>query len=146
MSSSQINDPLEIVQKKLNWYGTKSKKYKSIYNYLVGIDIVISALIPFVSIFITTHPFSQYIVALMGSCVTIISGFLATFQFHDLWIEYRITAERLKHLKTLFELNVYPYDGIDKIERFISDMSTIEDKENMSWSYIKNNCSSKTEK
>ena len=46
------------------------------------------------------------LVAIMGSVVAIISGFLSTFQFQKKWIEYRTTSETLKHEKYLFEMDL----------------------------------------
>lgn len=133
MCNSRLKIALEFLNHEIQWYDDESILYKKWYTCLVVVDIIISALIPFTTIFITNFPFTQYIVALMGSIVTIISGFLATFQFHEKWIEYRITAENLKHHRSLFNIGVYPYNSDDKIDLLIKNIIAIIHKENTNW-------------
>lgn len=144
MNCNQFEKAREFIVEEFDYYDKKSKKYKKCYISLMLIDIIVSALIPFVTLFMTNFTFTKYIVAFMGSVVTIVSGCLATFQVHELWVTYRITAEKLKHHKNLFELNVPPYDESDRSERLAINMYKIVDKENSSWTYIKNNSSNQS--
>lgn len=109
------------------------------YILLVVLDIIVSAFIPFATLFIDNYSNTQYIVAFMGSIVTISSGILATFQFHRLWINYRFTTETLKAHRDLFEVNVYPYDGADKAQVLIKNIMLIEAKQNTIWIYNEKN-------
>lgn len=134
------------IEKKIEWYDKKSKLNKIWYIFLAAFDIIISAFIPFTTLFLDSYSTTQYIVAFMGSIVTILSGLLATFQFHKLWINYRFTTETLKTHRDLFEMDVYPYNGTDKAQLLIKNISLIESELNVIWiSNEKNKNLSKSE-
>jgi hypothetical protein len=118
----------------LAYYSNKATSYKKYYNWLVAADIIISALISFTALF-STYYFTKYVIALMGVSVTVISGFLSTFQFDKKWIEYRTTAETLKHEKYAYEMGIEPYDQENKISVLVNNIETLISKENTNWAY-----------
>lgn len=117
----------------LEYYDKKSISYKKWYSILVVLDIVISAFIPFTTLFIDDFSSTKYIVAFMGSVVTIVSAFKTTFGFHKNWVEYRTTAEILKYHKYLFETQSSPYCEENKEELLILNVNSIVVKENRNW-------------
>ncbi|PKM51447.1 MAG: DUF4231 domain-containing protein [Firmicutes bacterium HGW-Firmicutes-7] len=117
----------------LEYYDKKSISYKKWYSVLVVLDIVISAFIPFATLFIDNFSYTKYIVAFMGSVVTIVSAFKTTFGFHKNWVEYRTTAELLKYHKYLFETQSTPYCEENKGELLILNVNSIVIKENRNW-------------
>ena len=123
------------LEDQIEWYGSKSTNYKKKYNALVIADIVLSAFIPCAALFITSFSVAKYVIAIMGSVVAIISGFLSTFQFQKKWIEYRTTSETLKHEKYLFEMDLEPYDTYDKISILVRNVESLISKENTNWAF-----------
>ncbi len=117
----------------LTYYDEKSVLNKKRYTLLVVLDITLSALIPFTTLFIDIFSGAKYIVALMGSVITVVSAFNATFGYHKLWIEYRMVAEALKHQKDLYINSCNPYNCHNKGEILISIVNSILEKENSNW-------------
>ncbi len=120
----------------LAYYDEKSIRNKKRYTCLVLLDIVISAMIPFAALFIDVFSPAKYIVALMGSCITIVTALNTTFGYHKLWIEYRTVAEALKHQKDLFINNCNPYNEDNKRELLLFIVNSILEKENRNWKSI----------
>jgi len=123
----------------LQYYDEKSISYKKWYTIFVVLDIVISAFIPFATLFIDIFSPTKYIVAFMGSVITIVSAFKTAFRFHISWVQYRTTAEILKYHKYLFETESYPYKGENRGELLISNVNSIVEKENRNWRSIELN-------
>ncbi len=120
----------------LAYYDAKSIKNKKRYTCLVLLDIIISAMIPFAALFIDVFGPAKYIVALMGSCITIATALNTTFGYHKLWIEYRTVAETLKHQKDLYINNCNPYNDDNKRELLLFVVNSILEKENRNWKSI----------
>lgn len=120
----------------LAYYDHKSVTNKKRYTCLVLLDIIISALIPFTALFIDVFVPAKYIVALMGSSITIVTALNTTFGYHKLWIEYRTVAEALKHQKVLYINNCNPYNDENKRELLIFIVNSILEKENRNWKSI----------
>ncbi len=120
----------------LAYYDEKSIKNKKRYTCLVLLDIIISAMIPFATLFIDIFGAAKYIVALMGSCITIVTALNTTFGYHKLWIEYRTVAEALKHQKDLYINNCNPYNDDNKKELLLFIVNSILEKENRNWKSI----------
>lgn len=123
----------EYLENYLLYYDKKSTSCKRWYTLLIGLDIIISAFIPFASLYIDTYPSAKYIIAFMGSLATTASAFIATFGFHKNWVEYRSTAEILRFHKYLFETRSAPYNGENTEELLISNVKDIFMIENKSW-------------
>ncbi len=123
----------------LDYYEGKSILNKKRYSAFVVLNIVISALIPFATLFIDVYIPAKYIVAMMGSTITIISALNSTFGYHKHWIEYRTVAESLKHQKVLYMNNCYPYNVENKGELLILMINSILELENRNWKSIELN-------
>jgi len=123
----------------LKYYDHKSMSNKKWYTILVVLYTVISAFIPFTILFIDVYYPTKYIVAFMGSFITIVSAFKTTFGFHKNWVQYRTTTEILKYHKCLYETCSAPYNGANKGEQLISNVNSIVEKENKNWRSIELN-------
>lgn len=120
----------------LKYYDSKSVAYKKRFLVLTVSDIILSAMIPFVVLFIDGFSAAKYIVALMGSIITIVKGLNTAFGYHKLWIEYRTVAEALKHQKDLYINNCSPYNGQNKKELLVIIVNSILENENRNWKTI----------
>lgn len=135
----------ERLQNQMNWYNCKSKQCKFFYNILLSINIIISSLIPFTTVLITSFPIAKYIVALMGSLVTILSGFISTFQYKKKWIDYRVASEILTKEYYKYNMKVEPYDRDERLNlsTLVQNTETYISKENANWIKYNTNKSSK---
>jgi len=88
----------ERILGQIDWYDRKSIYNQKIYKRSMIISIILSALIPIVTIF-ADFPItllSKIIIASLSSCVTVISAVNALCKYRDLWIQYRTNCEILK--------------------------------------------------
>ena len=76
----------------------------------------------------------KIIVGSMGVCVAVIAGIVSLYRFQENWIEYRATAESLKHEKFLFLTKSPPYEGENSFHAFVSNVESLISKENTNWS------------
>jgi hypothetical protein len=76
---------------------------------------------------------TRYIIAFIGSVMTILAAVKANFRFHEKWLEYRSTAEILKYQIYLFETESKPYNRENKEELLLGNVYLIIKKENKSW-------------
>ena len=71
----------------------------------------------------------------MSITIAILAGLLTAYKYHEKWIQYRSTSEKLKHEKILFVTNtgIYAENGfkllVERVEFIIS-------KENSDWTQI----------
>ncbi len=117
----------------LNYYDKKAASNKKLYNLFIILEIVISAFIPFAALFNDVFFQTKYIVALMGSFITILSAFKTSFDLHKKWVEYRTMAEILEYHKRLYLIESAPYNKSNKHELLISNVNSIVEKENRTW-------------
>lgn len=124
---------INYIEDQYHYYDKKSISCKKQYYVLVSLHIMTSALIPFIALLIDVWPLARYIVAFMGSIVSILSAFKISFGLHNNWIEYRTTAETLKFHEYLFITASSPYDNDDREKLLINNVNLIVKEENRSW-------------
>lgn len=131
----------------IRWYCKKASKYKKLYFSFIIADIVLSAMIPFLALFIDVWGKANYLIAFIGSVVTIISGVISTFQYQKKWIEYRTTAETMKHTQYLYLTKTEPYNRDDCFSIFVQNIESLISSENTNWAfYIQKNLHNEKEK
>ena len=126
----------DIVEKEINWNDKKSIWNKRLY-YGLSIIVIIGSIV--VASIIDLSPTIAKIISII---VAIITGVKNLFHFEKKWTLYRLTAERLKGERILFdnECGVYKNKPKDKYAENVKQiMSDSTDK----WSKI--NCVSKKE-
>jgi len=115
----------------LNYYDKSSVLNQKKYKYFQWVLIVLSALTPVLA----AIEWQTFLVVIVSSIVAILTTGMKTFQFQELWVNYRATCEQLKPEIHYYNFNVGPYavTGIDKESLFISRIETILDKEHQGW-------------
>src|SRR4029079_19510273 len=75
------------------------------------------------------------VVVIVSSIVAILTTGLKTFNYQELWSNYRSTYEKLKPEIHYYNFNVGEYgrSGIDKESLFVSRVEAILDKEHIQW-------------
>lgn len=130
----QIHNYLnERVENQLNFFEKKSALNKKYYQYAKISQLVAAALLPFFSIFISEFGWTKYLVALLGTLVTILEGVLAIGKYHEKWVTYRTTAENLRQEKFLFLMKAGSYADEGAEQQFVNKIELILGKENIGW-------------
>ncbi len=105
-------------------------------HYFVSASIIIlSASIPFINIFdpCTGDNIIRYIIAAIGSILTIASSVSLLGKYQERWVNYRKLAEEIDKERYLFKLSAYPYNLQNAHQLFVSNIETIIDKEVKEW-------------
>ncbi|GAB1263533.1 DUF4231 domain-containing protein [Aurantivibrio infirmus] len=99
------------VEDQINWYDKKSSLNQHRFKRLQMLSIIFASCIPL----LTAISFKEYdtvfrfIIALLGTLIAIISGFLSLNKFQENWVEYRACAESLRREKYLYLTRSGPY-------------------------------------
>jgi hypothetical protein len=115
------------------YYSRSSAKNQNRYKQCQWILIVLSAATPILAAFDPQK--MQLPVVIISAIVAILTAGLKTFQYQELWINYRATNELLKPEVYYYKFGVGPYaeEGIDKETLFVSRVESILDKEHVNW-------------
>lgn len=120
----------------INWYSKKSKQNKQCYQWLKSAEIVFAAITPFIVALVNSDTTClKYIAGGMSITIAILAGFLTAFKFHEKWIQYRSTCEKLKHEKILFLTNTGIY-AENNYNLLVERVEFIISKENSDWTQI----------
>lgn len=123
----------ERLDQQLVWYSRKSQQNKKMFMSLRLIEIVSAALIPFIAGMSDAVPYSQWIIGGLGVMIAIAAASTSLFKFQENWVEYRITAERLKHEKYTYIANASPYLSEDKFNLLVNRIESVLSRQNYSW-------------
>ena len=130
----------------LKYYGSASAKNKKKYNrfqwaliILSTVTTVFAALPPSINTFL--GPFEpHYVVIITAALVAILTSALYTFQYQELWANYRSTKELLNPEIYKYLFNIGDYQGKSEEEKkatFVMNVETILGNEHTNWSAIK---------
>ena len=124
----------------LSYYESASGKNKKKYKNFQWILIIFSTLTTILAALPQTDKFPlQYIVVATAAIVAILTAGLKTFQYQELWVNYRSTIEQLKPEIYYYKFNVgeYSQEGVDKETLFVSRVEQILNKEHDVWPVAK---------
>jgi hypothetical protein len=120
----------------LKYYEAASAKNQKKYKYFQWILIILSTLTTILAAIPPTAKFDlHYFVVASAAVVTILTAGLKTFQYQELWVNYRSTIEQLKPeiFYYKFTLGDYAGEGVDKESTFVSRVEQILNKEHDVW-------------
>lgn len=123
----------------INWYDRKSSQHQGWYKRLRVIEILAAASIPFLTGYITdSNPDMKIVVGGLGVIIAVSSSIVALGKYQEHWLQYRTTAESLKHHKYLYLTKTAPYDKDNSFNLLVESIEGLISKENSNWiSYIK---------
>jgi len=123
----------------LDYFRKASAENQKQYKNFQWILIILSTATTILASLPTEFELQYYVVATAG-IVTILTAGLKTFQYQELWINYRSTAEELKPQIYYYKLNIGKYGkpGTNKEALFVETIENILNKERSSWQSIKN--------
>jgi hypothetical protein len=132
----------------MDYYSKTSAKNQKRYKLFQWILIVLSALTPVLAalngIKLGSSNTSSVInlnilVIIISSTVAILTTGLKTFNYQELWINYRSTYEKLKPEIYYYNFNIGPYgaNSVDKESLFVTRVEAILDAEHAQWRPVK---------
>lgn len=140
MDITAFNDYLEKRYfDQINYYEKASGKNKKQYKNFQWILIILSTLTTILAALPQNQFKIQYVVVATAAIVTILTAGLKTFQYQELWVNYRSTIEQLKPEIYYYKFNVgeYGQEGVDKESLFVSRVEQILNKEHDVWPVAK---------
>ena len=98
------------------------------------LEVILASSIPLFSSLVPGSPPIGILVSVISVSIAIISGLLGLYKFQENWIEYRATAEALKHEKFMFLTRSGPYNGEPGLPILVERVEGIIAKEGTAWS------------
>lgn len=127
---AENNPAFERLEDQLAWYGTKSRENQKWYKLLKVAEIIAAAIIPFVAGFEGLG----IITGILGVLIVVFIGIQSLNQYHDNWISYRSTAEKLKHEKYLWLSKAGPYKDANNPDVTLAErVESLVSKEHAKW-------------
>lgn len=127
-----LNDRLDD---QIKWYDEKSAWNQKWFKRLRILEILFAVAIPFFISQITGDSGPLKLIAgAMGVVVALVAGLVTLYRFQENWIEYRATAETLKHEKYLYLTQSAPYERDDAFHLLVATIESAISKENTGWS------------
>jgi len=122
-------------QNQMDYYSRTSAINQNKYKTFQWILIILSALTPVIAALDWESFNLQIVVVIISSIVAILTTGLKTFQYQELWVNYRATYEQLKPEIYYFDFNIGPYGGagVDKESLFVNRIEGILNKEHQGW-------------
>ena len=120
------------VDDQIAWYDRKSGSNKKWFIIFQITTLVASASVPVFAIF-SGDMWARVFVAILGSAAAITTGIVSLYQFREHWIEYRTTAESLKHEKYLYQTSTDPYVGDGAFSVLVERVEALVSQENTAW-------------
>jgi hypothetical protein len=125
--------PFDRITQQSKWYGDKSQKNRTVYVRLKGMQIVLAAAIPVVSVAAASDP-QRWTSAGLGALIGIVEGFLQLGQYQQNWLLYRATREALKREEFLYGAAAGPYAvAASRDDLYIERCDAIMSGENAKW-------------
>jgi hypothetical protein len=123
------------VDDQINWLNAKSSFNQKRYKRLRVAILLVSVSIPLMSGFITDERWGlKLLVGAAGAIVAVCQGLLSLNKYHELWLQYRATAEALIRTKFLYQLKAGSYADNEKaLQAFVADVESILANENSKW-------------
>jgi Protein of unknown function (DUF4231) len=131
------------LQDAINWYSKNSSLNKNSYHFLKTSEIIMAVTIPFLTGYLKENDYIKYAIGILGLLVAIISGLLVLFKYQEKWLEYRTTAESLKHEKFMFITKAGPYKADNSLSNLTERVEILISKENSNWNQFMNSEESK---
>ncbi len=130
----------ERVIDQYNWYDSKSTFNKKRFYFFRTLVVASGALIPLLVGYADEQtPFFNHIAGALGVVVVIAEGMLSLRKYQENWSIYRMTAERLKREKLLFENGVgadYAAADVAAFRTFVVKAEQIMASENEEWNAL----------
>jgi hypothetical protein len=113
----------------LDWYDRKSSDAQRAFKLVKVVEMVLAAAIPVVAG--TSAP--KTVVATLGGAVVLLEAVQQLYQWQTNWVQYRSTAEALKHEKFLYLAGAGPYAAGDRRRLLAERLEGLISQEHAKW-------------
>ncbi|MGO9886627.1 MAG: DUF4231 domain-containing protein [Solirubrobacteraceae bacterium] len=134
--AQEVEDPREAgpawdrLEDQAKYYGRGSATNKRWYTRLKIVQLVCAAAVPVAA---SVHA-PVWVTGGLGAVVVVVEGIQQLGQYQANWINYRSTAESLKHEKFLYLSGAGPYQGNDDDKRLLAERTeALISQENTTW-------------
>jgi Protein of unknown function (DUF4231) len=103
------------LEDQLRWYDWKAMANQRRYRQIKVLQLLAAASVPVAAALSAAH----WVIAALGGVILVLEGLQQLGQYHETWMNYRGTCERLKREKFLFLAGAGPY-GRNKGERLLA--------------------------
>ncbi len=86
----------------INRFEVMGRRCKNIYQRLMFASIIISSIIPVLSIFADGSVYMKTVIAVLGSVVTVIGSYITLHNYKELWVEYFSTKKILQNVLYMY--------------------------------------------
>ena len=140
MSAATANpagsDPImDRLDNQIDWYDQKSSHCQHYYKRIKLTEIIAAALIPFV---VGAHiPYAAWVAGGLGVLITILEGVLQLYQYQQIWVAYRATAEAMKHEKSIYLAKAGAYATANDPHALLAErVEALGSQENSKWASL----------
>lgn len=124
------------LENQITWYDTKSLYNQRRYKRLRLMEIIAAALIPFLSGMSGKLCYSEWIIGGLGVIIAVSAAAGALYKYHENWIQYRTTAEQLKHEKFIYLTRTGLYAHENRFITLVERIESLISKENSNWAQL----------
>lgn len=130
----------------IDWYDKKSTWNQRLFKHLQVTVIVASAIIPFLSGYVTDDlAYLKLGIGGLGLVVAVITAILSLYKFQENWTQYRAICESLRHEKFLYLTKSPPYAGGKSFPLLVQRVESLISRENSDWVRQMTNKATETE-
>ena len=133
------------VEDQIKWYGDKSSACQKKYKMWQVIKIIAALLITTLSLWISSeekietislwffHINMPQVIGIIGAFIIFIESFVKIYDYKKLWVQYRLTSEKLNREKLMFETKSAPYNATEPFILLVQRCEAIMQNENQGW-------------
>lgn len=121
------------LEDQIDWYSRKSQFNQRWYKRLRVVEIVSASIIPFLAGMKNSIPYSEWIIGGLGVVIAGTATAISIYKLQENWIQYRTTAEILKHEKFLYLTKTTPYTSENNFNLLVQRVESLISKENYQW-------------
>lgn len=134
----------ERLENQIKWYSAKSKSAQNWYKWLKYLDNLLALLIVPCSYYSDMCWWFKYAGVAAGIIIAFTNFLQSINKYHENWIQYRSTAEILKHEKFLYLTNSGGYkDSPTAFNDLVERCESIISSENVDWAQLHKACPTK---
>jgi Protein of unknown function (DUF4231) len=117
------------LEDQLGWYDRNAMLNKRRYRQIKVMQLLAAASVPVAA----ALSVENWVTAALGGLILVLEGIQQLGQYHDTWISYRGTCERLKHEKFLFLGAAGPYVRKNRERMLAERIESIVSQEHARW-------------
>lgn len=117
------------LEEQLGWYDTKSQSAQRAYKRVKVAQLIFGATVPVLAL----TEASSVVTAAVAAFIVVLEGTQQLYQWQTNWVQYRSTAEALKHEKFLYLAHAGPYSKSDRNRILAERVEGLVSQEHAKW-------------